>query len=60
MHRVGRNLKTCTFYWPLAVRDECWYSMDKIVELIPKPKLVGQKYYVDENLWERALKKIKC
>lgn len=23
MHRVGRDFKSCSFYWPKAVKDEC-------------------------------------
>ncbi|CAG2254553.1 unnamed protein product [Mytilus edulis] len=26
MHRLGKTLRTSTFYWPLAVRDKCWYG----------------------------------
>ncbi|CAC5405966.1 unnamed protein product [Mytilus coruscus] len=43
MHRIG-NLENPSFYWPLAVRDECWYGMENVLGTIPKPKLVGQKF----------------
>ncbi|CAG2232244.1 unnamed protein product [Mytilus edulis] len=58
MHRLGKTLRTSTFYWPLAVRDKCWYGMDKIIGVIPEPRLVGQKYFVDNQLWESALRKL--
>ncbi|VDI30724.1 Hypothetical predicted protein [Mytilus galloprovincialis] len=58
MHRIG-NLDNPSFYWPLAVRDECWYDMENVLGTIPEPKLVGQKYIVDVSLWKQALEMIK-
>jgi hypothetical protein len=59
MHRVGSRLENSSFYWPLAVRDECWYDMEKVIGTIPEPTLVGQKYNVDSELWALALQKLK-
>ncbi|CAC5422422.1 unnamed protein product [Mytilus coruscus] len=58
MHRT-ENLENPSFYWPLAVRDECWYDMENVLGSIPEPKLVGQKYIVDASLWKQALEMIK-
>ena len=59
MHRVGTRLENSSFYWPLAVRDECWYDMENVIGTIPEPTLVGQKYNVDSELWALALQKLK-
>lgn len=32
MHRVGRDLELCSFYWPKAVKDECWYSIEDVLK----------------------------
>ena len=57
--RVGARLENYSFYWPLAVRDECWYDMENAIGTIPEPTLVGQKFNVDSELWALALQKLK-
>lgn len=59
MHRVGRDLKSCSFYWPKAVKDECWYSIEDVLAIIPQPHAVGRKFYVDAALWKNAINKTK-
>lgn len=59
MHRVGRDFKSCSFYWPKAVKDECWYSIEDVLAIIPQPHAVGRKFYVDATLWKNAINKTK-
>ncbi|CAB1433774.1 unnamed protein product [Pleuronectes platessa] len=39
MHNIGRNL----FYWP-RIEDNIWYTVDKVVTLIPPPENVTQRH----------------
>ena len=57
MHRVGRSLKDCSFYWPKAVKDICWYEMENVLAVIPEPELKNRKYFVNPELWNFALQK---
>lgn len=59
MHRVGRDFKSYSFYWPKAVKDECWYSIEDVLAIIPQPHAVGRKFYVDATLWKNAINKTK-
>lgn len=59
MHRVGRDIKSSSFYWPKAVKDECWYCFEDVLAVIPPPHAVGRKFYVDATLWENAVNKTK-
>ena len=50
MHRVGKAPnKAGTYYWPRAVKDECWYQIDDVLVVISEPKLENRKFQVDEN-----------
>lgn len=51
MHRVGRSADSYAFYWPKAVKDECWYKMEDVLAVIPEPQLVNRKYHVAESVW---------
>ena len=52
MHRVGRLWQN-RFYWP-TMQDDCWYSYDAVLALIPEPVKVGSKHReVEHEVWAR-------
>lgn len=52
MHRIGRN----RFFWPQMRKDECWYSFDQLLAIIPKPKHVTDRHFeVEKQIWEEIL-----
>ena len=50
--RKGIKKNAGTYYWPKAVKDECWYNMDDVLAVISEPKLENRKFQVDENTWK--------
>ncbi|XP_041360121.1 uncharacterized protein LOC121376342 isoform X1 [Gigantopelta aegis] len=56
MHRVG-PLWHNRFFWP-TMSDECWYSYDSIIRLIPEPVKIGSRHrQVEQKIWEQMVKK---
>jgi hypothetical protein len=52
MHRVGKTAEDFAFYWPKAVKDECWYEMEDVLRVIQEPTQVNRKYYVNKEILE--------
>lgn len=58
MHRVGNHVDEYSFYWPKAVKDECWYQIKDVLHVIKEPKLLNRKYYVDKEILKSAYKNL--
>lgn len=54
MHSAGKS-----FYWPKAVIDECWYCMDNVLSIIPKPEEIKGKYQIDKDIWDETCRRFK-
>jgi len=60
MRKVGRKNDNC-FYWPKRGKDKCWYDLDKIISIIPEPKLKMDStshYEMDPEHWRFILQSI--
>ncbi|MCS5589861.1 MAG: hypothetical protein NZ824_07835 [Candidatus Thioglobus sp.] len=55
MHKVGKDTRNGSFFWPQALVDECWYSLDNVLTVIPEPVKNGRHYAIDENIWGKII-----
>lgn len=56
MHQIGRKKN---FFWSKKIVDECWYTLDNILAIIPEPeKLDGSTHYkINDNIWKKVTEK---
>ena len=61
MNRIGHaKHKPLLYYWPTIMSDICWHPFAKIVAVIPKPKINGRHFELEESIWNRVQSYSEC